>query len=356
MARSDLDLAKSLLKRRRFSKVITVLEGNADTYYDVFEYYLTLGIAYLYLGDLGNAGQYFQRARQIKITDSNLLLGQAVLFLRRGDTDRALQYYIEILDKDPLNQTAKDAMEFIRTSGDFETICKWADTGKLERFYPPLGVNPDQVFKLIVSAVAGVFLAVILINLANRYIDSSNVVNGPRADLSSIQIDGSEYDVSSEIEACYKNAMQYFQDNRDNACRVEINKILLSGADIRVKNKARQLESYLDETNIAFDNFTDNFEVETVSLQPMLYEGCYVSWSGRFSNEAVDADGNLVCDLLVGDEEMKQVDGVIHVVFDGAPELKHERPLRLLGKLYNKDGKLNMKVKSHYQPVGGSKK
>lgn len=356
MNRSDLDLAKSLLKRRKFTKVITVLESNADTYYDVFDYYLTLGIAYLYLGDAGNAGQYFSRARQIKISDSNLLLGQAVLFLRRGDTDRALQYYIEILDKDPLNQTAKDALEFIRTNGDFETICKWADTGKLEKFYPPLGVNPDQIIKLVCSAIIGVFLAFVLINIANKYIDSSNVVVGPRADLSSIQLNDGSYNLTSDVEEAYKNAMQYFQDNRDNACRVEINKIMLSGADERVKNKAKQLESFLDETNISFTNFPDNYGIDIVSLQPMLYEGCYVSWSGRYSNEAVDPDGNLVCDLLVGYEDMKKVDGVIHVVFNGAPELNREKTLILLGKLYNEHGKLNMKVKSHYQPKENGKK
>ena len=63
--------------------------GEKEIYEDNYEFYLTLGIACLYVGDIGAASSYFQLARRIKLTDTRLLMGQAAIFLRRGDTARA---------------------------------------------------------------------------------------------------------------------------------------------------------------------------------------------------------------------------------------------------------------------------
>ena len=98
MSQSALVLAKRYMQRRRFDKAITVLESRYDIYAMEFEYNLTLGTAYLYAGDFGAASTWFQKARNIKLSDNNLRLGQAALFLRRGDTNRAIQYYMEILE------------------------------------------------------------------------------------------------------------------------------------------------------------------------------------------------------------------------------------------------------------------
>ena len=97
MARDVLDLAEKFMKRRQFDKALKFLDGRAEIYEGNFEYYLLYAIACLYVGDTGAASSYFQKARNIRLTDTNLLLGQAALFLRRGDTDRALQYYLEMI-------------------------------------------------------------------------------------------------------------------------------------------------------------------------------------------------------------------------------------------------------------------
>ena len=104
MAQDVLSVAWKFMRKRQFATAIKLLEGRAETYEDNFEYYLITGIACLYVGDFGAAGSYFQRARRIKITDTRLLLGQAAIYLRRGDTDRALQYYLEIKENDASNK------------------------------------------------------------------------------------------------------------------------------------------------------------------------------------------------------------------------------------------------------------
>src|SRR5574344_1752879 len=144
MAKDALSLAWNGMKCRHFATAIKRLESRADVYEENFEYYLTLGIACLYVGDIGASSSYFQMARRIKLTDTRLLLGQAAIFLRRGDTARALQYYLEILENDPQNKTADEAVEFIRVDGKYDTICRWVDAGKIEQFYAPLGANPDR--------------------------------------------------------------------------------------------------------------------------------------------------------------------------------------------------------------------
>ena len=124
MSRSVLDIAQGLLKRRKFGQAILLLESRSELYEDDFEFYITLGIACLYVGDIGTAASYFNRARSIKILDTRLMLGQAAIFLRRGETDRAVQYYLDILNNEPGNEIAQAAMEFIRKNHDYSTICR----------------------------------------------------------------------------------------------------------------------------------------------------------------------------------------------------------------------------------------
>ena len=203
MAKDALSLAWLDMRRRRFATAIKRLEAKKDIYDENFEYYLTLGIACLYVGDIGASSSYFQLARRIKLTDTRLLLGQAAIFLRRGDTARALQYYLEIKENDPLNKTADNAMEFIRVHGNYDTICRWVDTGRIEQFYPPLGSNPDRLTLFAIAGAAfvlGVVFTFIFFPRGQQY-------TGPRADLTKLELsseeksDAKEKDLSTQSYA-----------------------------------------------------------------------------------------------------------------------------------------------------------
>ena len=122
MGMDVVNLAWKYMRRRKFSTALKLLESKAEIYEDSFEYYFCLGTACLYVGDVGSAVTNYALARKIKITDTRLLIGQAAIYLRRGDTDRALQYYMEVKDNEPNNQIANDALEFIRARGDYDTM------------------------------------------------------------------------------------------------------------------------------------------------------------------------------------------------------------------------------------------
>ena len=361
MAKDALSLAWQDMRRRHFAVAISRLEAKADIYDENFEYYLTLGIACLYVGDIGASSSYFQQARRIRLTDPRLLLGQAAIFLRRGDTARALQYYLEIKENDPMNKTADDAMEFIRVHGNYDTICRWVDTGKIEQFYPPLGTNPD---KIALVTIAGLFFLLGCI-LTFVFFPRGQQINGPRANLSALELssdeksDAKEKDLSTQsykfvlsnkdINKRYNNALQYFQAHRDNAAQVEVNVILNSDASLSIKQKARLLMGYFEIPD--FDSISDVPSFSDVAEDPAVYLDCWVNWGGKISNAVTYDDGSYSCDLLVGDENLSHYEGTVMVRFESSPTIDVSKPVKILGKIVMEDGVVCLKGRAVYQSV-----
>lgn len=360
MATDVINLAWKQMCKRKFSEAITLLESKADVYEEDFEFYIMIATAFLYIGDFGSASTYFQKARRIKISDTRLLLGQAIIFLRRGDTKRALQYYLDVKDNEPSNKIAADAIEFIRVNGDYDTICRSFDTGVIQQFYPPLGANPNRKFYFLIpvgAAVLGVVLAILFF--------PKQVYNGKRGNLEALALTAvekespQEKDLSSqsfnyiltskEIEKCYKDAIGYFQSHNDNLAQKEINKLLNSNAAFSIKQKCQVLMSYLEIPT--FDTLKDNFSYSEVSKEPMLYLDCWVSWDGRISNSIVNADGSYTCQLLVGYETMKNVDGIVTVYFEREPSILPDQAVKILGKIDYQDENIVLNGRAVYQSV-----
>ena len=361
MAKDALSLAWLDMRRRRFATAIKRLEAKEEIYEENFEYYLTLGIACLYVGDIGASSSYFQMARRIKLTDTRLLLGQAAIFLRRGDTARALQYYLEIKDNDPQNKTADAAMEFIRIHGNYDTICRWVDTGKIEQFYPPLGSNPDKI--TLVSIVLAAFVLGCVFTFI--FFPRGQQYTGPRADLTKLELsseeksDAKEKDLSTqsyafvlsnkEINRRYNEALKYFQSHRDNAAQIEVNMILNSDASVAVKKKARLLMGYFEIPD--FDTISDVPSLTDVAANPALYLDCWVNWGGKVSNAVTYEDGSYTCDLLVGDETLAKYEGTVRVHFDSAPLVDGGRAVKILGKIVLEDGMVSLRGRAVYQSI-----
>lgn len=368
MARDALTLAEDLMSKRKFSKAISILQSRSDTYEGNFNYYVLFATAFLYQGDAGSASVYFAKAREIKVSDTNLLLGQAAIFLRRGETARAIQYYLDVLENEPENKIAKDALEFIRTQGDYDTICRWVDDGRIEAFYPPLEKEKHYfAFLALVPVVVCAFGIIVLILSRNSFL----VIN-QRADLSSLALSAEEsknakeeivnaenpngentnayeYILSShEIKKSFDNAKRFFHSHRDNAAQVEINRILNSNALPSIKQKARLLMNYLDEPT--FDTIVDVPAYKDVASDIDLYLDCFVVWKGRMSN--IDStESSYSFDLLVDYETGEKVAGLVPVFFDFFIVLDRDKPVEVLGRVSKENGKLYLRGKSIYQKV-----
>lgn len=364
MAKDVLSLAWQDMKRRRFATAIKRLEARADIYEGNFEYYLILGIACLYVGDIGSSSSYFQRARKIRLTETRLLLGQAAIFLRRGDTARALQYYLEIRENEPQNKTAANAMEFIRLHGDYDTICRWVDTGRIEQFYPPLGPNPDKILLTAIPIIACMIGVIFALIFFPKFSKAENY-RGPRVDLSRLELsldektDAKEKDLTTqsykyilsnkEITKRYNDALMYFQNHRDNAAQIEVNVILNSDASLAIKQKARILMGYFEIPD--FDSITDVPSYSDVLSNSALYLDCWVVWGGKISNAVTNENGFYSCDLLVGDQTLSKYEGTIKVEFDSVPVIDGSQPVKILGKVMMQDGSVVLKGRAVYQSV-----
>lgn len=361
MAKDVLSIAWADMRRRRFATAIKLLESKEEIYEDDFEFYLTLGIACLYVGDFGAASLYFNRARKIKTTDVRLLLGQAAIFLRRGDTDRALQYYLEILDYEPENKVAKSAVDFIKDHADYDIICRWVDTGRIEQFYPQLGVNPEKIALITIPVIAclfGVLLAVILfmnkpghkvarINLSAIELSADELSSAKENDLST-----QSYRfilTNKEIIKHYSNALQFFEEHRDNAAQVEVNTILNSDAVLSIKQKANILASNFEVPD--FDSITDVPSFSDVTKNDVLYLNCWVDWGGKVSNVVIYDDGSYSCDFIVGSENLEHYDGTIKVRFKSTPKISTDQGVRILGQIDKEDGTIYLKGIKTYQSV-----
>ena len=281
--------------------------------------------------------------------------------MRRGDTERAIQYYLDVLDGDPENKIAQNAMEFIRTKGNYEIIREWDASGKLKIFYPPLGVNPTTIVRIVLSLAAGVCIAFGILHVIRPVPLSQG-----RADLRALSLtveesrNVQEKDLSGgvyryiltdkQIRASYDLARQYFQDFRDNATQAEINRILNSHASEAIKAKTNMLCTYIEEPT--FDTLHDNYTYADVAQDPLLYIGCWISWSGRITNAATEGNA-FRCDLLVGYENMQRVDGIVPLYFTTVPEpeIDGERAVTVLAQIGVENGKLSLNGKAVYQPL-----
>jgi tetratricopeptide (TPR) repeat protein len=341
-----LTKATRLAGRGNFGAVIKTLEIEVGRYHGSFRYYYLLAVSCLHVNDFGGAFTYFKLAREVKMRDPQVLLGMAVLYLRRGDTDKAVDYYLEVQELDEKNKTARKALEIIRRYAGTENLSSWIESGRLHVLYPPLPPAPVSWSLItIIAAASAVFIIIaagILIQL--RFIESP-FSRGNRSGIEGTLLSRQERDqpvetggsyryilTRTQVLNTYERALSFFSEYRDEQARFTLNQILESNASEPVKNKARLIISYMEVPG--FDSFVrkDNFSYSDVSKEPALYRDCHVIWKGMATN--VDALQSLTAfDFLVGYDTRKTLEGIVPVVFDKAVALNPEKPLEVLGRI-----------------------
>lgn len=358
MASKVLDKAKHLLRNRRFTNVIALLEPLVVEYRESFQFFYMLGIACLYVGDNGGAESYFRRARQLRVRDPNLQMAQVALFMRRGEVDRAVEYCLDVLDYAPSNKQAKKTLQLIRDHGDSETIAEWIQNDKIKKFYPSLGVKPSllliPVFTVVALACVYYFAFVFKLPQAHE---------GNRADLTEFVLSVGEkksmtedkgifrYELTDkDVLELYEKIQKSFQKYEDNNAQVACNMLLNSNAADAVKIKVRMLSEYLWKPKPTFDSLVVNFDYEEVAKEPYQYEGCYVIWNGRVGNINVETD-RITASFLVGYDTLTKVSGVIPIELPAGLEPDSQKPLRILGRLSMVEDKMVLRGFAIYQPL-----
>jgi hypothetical protein len=376
MPSSILEQAKKQFAKGNYQQVINLLEphvtqyvvsGDAkDVVYNAsfnksFPFYLYLGLACLHAGDIGGAVDYLTCARRIKMTDPDLLCAQAVLFLRRGDTARAIDYYLEAIEYNPNHDLARSGLDFIRTHNTPEAIGDAVQSGEIKKFYPRPGVQSyiKKRIVLFTGFVAAVFFVALAITVVRKIPFSFGSRNNERADLSAFALLSDEkarpidtsgtyhYTLSEkEVLAAYRNAQKYFQNSRDNLAQIEVNRILSSNATHSIKQKARLLMDYF--ATPGFDTVRDIPSYSDVRADIPLYLDCWTVWSGLATNIRSDGDKTSF-DLLVGYSDRIQLEGIVPIFCNFSIRIDSERPIEVLGKIQQQGGILFLRASSIHQ-------
>ncbi|MDR1428941.1 MAG: tetratricopeptide repeat protein [Spirochaetaceae bacterium] len=337
-----LTRAARLSKRGRYGDAIQLLEGEVFRYRDSFTYYYTLASSCLYSEDYGSAFTYFKHARDIKMREPSVLLGMALLFLRRGEISRAVDLYLEIQDVDPRNPRAREALSIIRKYGDPDTIKGMLETGKLKKIFPPLPEVPFSAGRLLLPLAAALAAGlVILAVIAGANGAFSRQPSRGGADETLLEKDETALPVQTggsyryvltarQVLDNYEKARRLFLDYHDEASKVELNRIIESNASAGIKNKARLLLAYTSAPD--FSSLKDRFSFALVAVDPLLYRDCYVIWRGMAANVEVQEQSTSF-DLLVGYDTRTTMEGIVPVRLNFADSIDAEKPLEVLGRI-----------------------
>jgi tetratricopeptide (TPR) repeat protein len=341
-----LTRAVRLARRGSYDAAVRTLEPEVNRYHDSFKYYYILGASCLRMGDFQGALLYFKRAREVRIRDPNAILGMAVLYLRRGETDRAVDYYLEVQELDSRNRTARKALGIIRRYAGQNRIADWLESGELRRLYPPLPPVPPDPGRLLLGglAVLGIAGAAFIV-LLRLHIISLPGSRGPRQLVAGTALEREDRERPVETGGAYRyiltrnqvleyydRGLSLFSEYRDEAARLCFNRLIESNASEGIRNKARLVISCMEVPG--FDSFKrqDNYSFHEVVKDPPLYRGCHVIWQGMAANIQTGPSGTSF-DFLIGYDTRQSLEGITAVEFDRALLINPEQPLEVLARV-----------------------
>lgn len=338
-----LTKAVRLSRKGNYDEAIKILESEANRYYGSFTYYYILGNSYLHSKIFGIALTYIKLALKQKMRDPNALLAMAALYLNHGDTDKAVDCYLEVQSVEESNRVARKAMNIIRKNPGPDNISAWIDSGKLHTIFPPFpkaDIKVKNIILMIIAGLAGLSLAFgiavktgfISLPSGGKRIPPMEISLASEERDAPVQTGGSYRYVLSRNQVLddYNDAVNLFTDSRDEAAKVKLNRLLESNASEPVKNKARILISFMEIPG--FNTLKDKFSYSDVVKEPFIYRDCHVIWRGMASNLNLEQN-HTAFDFLVGYDTYRTMEGIVQVDYDFAIPVNPERPVEILGRI-----------------------
>lgn len=333
--------AKRLLARRKMRELIRLLEPEVIRYHDSYTYYHYLFTACLYAEDYSGANTYLKKAREIKMRSTDVLAGMAIIYLRRGNSAKAIECYLEIQDLEPKNKLPSKALKMLRKVIKNDNLDSFINSKAIKTLYPPLP-RRFSFRQLIYIFIFALFLGFGLF-YGYRKIKTLHAPESSRLGLeqSALEYPGktewldmggsfSRILTAKEIKTSFNLARKYFRDYRDEMAKIELNKILQSNAATSIKTKAEILKSHTTIPN--FTNLKDKIAFEDVFKDPLLYQDCHVIWRGMATN-LQEGLADMQFDLLVGYDEKTVLRGIVSVNLPFVANIELGLPIEILARL-----------------------
>ncbi len=350
MPQTLLRQASRLYRRRRYAQVIRLLESQIFRFRENPVFFYLLGCSCLRLGDLGGAESYLRRANQLRPQDAPTLLALAAIHLKRGETEPALELWLQVTEFEPGNRRAGRGLELLRRAAANQDPQLLRDPRRIGRLLPGVPVSA----RVLVLPLAGLAAAALLaagVFLLPRYLPPRGP--GGRPEVREVRLSAGQPALDSspgaarypltekQIQETFEKTKRFLLQYRDNLATREVNRILLSNASAYVKEKARLLATFTRVPD--FTTVRDSFGFREVAVDPPLYEGCFVVWRGKVANLRASGEA-LSFDLLVGYESQQQLHGVVPVAAAFAAELSDGDAVEVLGRIGLPSGKLALEA------------
>lgn len=337
MTKNPLAEAELLFRRRRWAQLIKLLEPVEAIFHENVRFLFLLGAAYLQAEDIGAAYGCLRRGRQLDFRNVPVMASLAAVHVRRGESDKAIQLYIEILEREPKNVPARRGLDYLRRhANDFENHDSSSANRLMKRLYPVAPARAGRFLWLLAALALGGLLAVAGHVAWQQFKQAKN----RRPEIAAIWLSAAEVAepvgspgsyrlvlVAADALAVFEKAKNLFQAYRDEAALVEINRLLNSNASPAIKAKATLLRSHARDPS--FLSLPDRFNLAEVAAQPYLYEGVAVAWKGLPANIR-NSDTALGFDFLVGYQEARQLEGIVEVQVPFAASISEGQALELL--------------------------
>ena len=343
MAYDPLRRAQKDYRKGRYARVLSQLEPLALSYRDSHAFYFLMGSSCLYTGDVGGASTYLRRAEQLNFRHSATQAALAAVHVRRGDTDKAVQLYLDILGREPGNRLAQRALSFLKSNSDPDRIAAMTKSGGLSVLYPrpplPIRLASRAGFPLLASLAAAALALFVLPGITRGLRDVRPARSGMEGfSLSSeerknpVASSGNFEYILTEKEAvtAFDRAKRQFAAWNDEAALVEINRILLSNAAPSIKNKAETLKGFARDPD--FTNVKERFAYSEVARSPRLFDGVAILWKGTATNVR-EGESGPIFDFLVGYHEKKNLEGIATASFSFPLRITPGAPLEILGRI-----------------------
>jgi tetratricopeptide (TPR) repeat protein len=346
MALTVLDRAERLFNSARHAELISLLEPQVPVYRDSARFYYLLGASCLRTGDIGGAATYLKRAESLAPLDIDVLLALSALEVRRGDSKKAVDGYLRVLELKPGERRAIRGLNILRTEGGPEGLAALVSSGRIQSLYPGAG-SLRPLFRGALRLIPAILIAAAVGFGLYRAAQGISVSRRTRPEVAAVSLSSAERNspvttsgsfryalTEAEVISSFEKAKRYFQDYRDNAAVIEINRILGSNASSQIKAKAATLKNFVGKPD--FRTVKDVPAFSEVASDPWLYDGCSVVWKGMAAN--VQERGGVVSfDFLVGYHEKNRLEGIAKArIAEAAVPL--DRPLELLATLSTSGG------------------
>jgi tetratricopeptide (TPR) repeat protein len=320
MPRTALDRAERLFAAGRYTACIALLEPQVTIYRESQRFYHLLGVSCLYNGDSGGSYTYLKRAEQISPANLDTILALAALHIRRAEIDKAVSAYLRVLEDRPKDLLAKKGLAILRREGSPERLAALVESGRIKVLFPGSSILPRFIRPLVALTIVAI-AGFLLWPTAGMFLATMVERRSLRPEVAAIMLDSAERAApvgsggsfryvltEKEAIAAFERAKAFFQEYRDNAAIVEINRLLGSNASPAVKDKSKALKGFVGAPD--FRTVRDAPTVAEVIRDPALYDGCAVIWRGMAAN--VQQKGNSVSfDFLVGYHEKKRLEGIL---------------------------------------------